>query len=456
MPKKRCDGQLAIKVAKKWKKKSSQFIWLKKIERDVSLGRLNEFNTKYEKKRYKDRLTEIQNLKKRRDEKEAEKARREEESLMLQRQRIRAEADRFEEKECNLFWISVTLNLGFELEEPCMIFNGLMVREIEELRGEIELRLECLYRISDDNHYIHHVKFWEALMVVCDWELGERRRQKEAGYGGLHPSIESDVRNFLQGIQSYDELIALEARIESDMRSGKRCSNFSPPLFDGDDTDFERAIDPAVESSEDDFEAKVNKLKAGDLEEGESVLGPSAEVNLGSPSYWWHDIYRPRKPKYFIKYHTGYVWNQYNRTHYGPENPPPKFVQGYKFNIFYPHLVDQTKTPQCFIQKDGDSTDTCILRFHAGPPYEDIAFELPIKTGSIPLKKVTNAILMVEFCMCISTLRGFIIEGEDGFCFLHTCTVDSDQIQIDNLKVIEIMNHYKLVIHSIESKRLLG
>ena len=26
--------------------------------------------------------------------------------------------------------------------------------------------------------------------------------------------------------------------------------------------------------------------------------------------YWWHEKYRPRKPKYFNRVHTGYEWNK--------------------------------------------------------------------------------------------------------------------------------------------------
>jgi hypothetical protein len=43
--------------------------------------------------------------------------------------------------------------------------------------------------------------------------------------------------------------------------------------------------------------------------------------------YWWHEKYRPRKPKYFNRVHTGYEWNKYNQTHYDSDNPPPKVVQ---------------------------------------------------------------------------------------------------------------------------------
>ena len=96
-----------------------------------------------------------------------------------------------------------------------------------------------------------------------------------------------------------------------------------------------------------------------------------------SQVYWWHDKYRPRKPKYFNRVHTGYEWNKYNQTHYDHDNPPPKIVQGYKFNIFYPDLVDKSKAPVYTIEKDGSAGETCHIRFHAGPPYEDIVSLLP-------------------------------------------------------------------------------
>merc|ERR1712088_51545 len=58
-------------------------------------------------------------------------------------------------------------------------------------------------------------------------------------------------------------------------------------------------------------------------------------------SYDWSDKYRPRKPRYFNRVHTGFEWNKYNQTHYDFDNPPPKIVQGYKFNIFYPDLINK-------------------------------------------------------------------------------------------------------------------
>ena len=113
----------------------------------------------------------------------------------------------------------------------------------------------------------------------------------------------------------------------------------------------------------------------GATEEGDANF--SAEVALESQAYWWHDKYRPRKPKYFNRVHTGYTWNKYNRTHYDSSNPPPKLVQGYKFNIFYPDLIDTSKAPSYRIEPDGSpNAETCILKITAGPPYEDIAFKI--------------------------------------------------------------------------------
>ena len=101
----------------------------------------------------------------------------------------------------------------------------------------------------------------------------------------------------------------------------------------------------------------------------------SSEIRI-EHSYLWMDKYRPRKPRYFNRVHTGFEWNKYNQTHYDHDNPPPKIVQGYKFNIFYPDLIDKTKTPEYFFESCKDGKEFVILRFHAGPPYEDIAFKV--------------------------------------------------------------------------------
>lgn len=94
----------------------------------------------------------------------------------------------------------------------------------------------------------------------------------------------------------------------------------------------------------------------------------------------------------------GYEWNKYNQTHYDHDNPPPKVVQGYKFNIFYPDLIDKTKAPTYRIEREagrkrGQSfaeageEDTCLIRFTAGAPYEDIAFRIVDKEWDYSAKR---------------------------------------------------------------------
>ncbi|KAF5737506.1 cactin isoform X2 [Tripterygium wilfordii] len=531
----------AMKVAKKLKGVSGysndsnpfgdsnlneKFVWRKKIELDVVRGvPLDDFSFKAEKKRQRERMAEVEKVKKRREERALEKARHEEEMAMLARERARAEFQDWEKKEEEFHFdqskvrseirlregrtkpidvLSKQLNgsddFDIEINEPYMVFKGLTVKEMEELRDDIKMHLDL------DRATPTHIEYWEALMVVCDWELAEARKKDAldrarirgeappaellAEERGLHSSIEADVRNLLQG-KSHSELEALQVQIESQMRSGtakvveywevvlkrlhiyksKAClkeihakmlrkylqclehpleageklttdnvlspiaeesdhdvedtetyspeamlieeteeeereaGSFSPELLHGDES--EEAIDPeedrailefkrkAVieeqqrrikEASEDNLELKAMKAM-GAMEEGDAMFGSGAEVNLDSQVYWWHDKYRPRKPKYFNRVHTGYEWNKYNQTHYDHDNPPPKVVQGYKFNIFYPDLVDKSKAPTYTIEKDGNSAETCVIRFHAGPPYEDIAFRFVNKEWEYSHKK---------------------------------------------------------------------
>lgn len=122
------------------------------------------------------------------------------------------------------------------------------------------------------------------------------------------------------------------------------------------------------------------------ISENEEIFTAEEEVPSASKPKW-ADKYRPRKPQYFNRVQMGFEWNKYNQTHYDHDNPPPKVVQGYKFNIFYPDLIDKSKAPTFKIIREGGrrrgesfapagEEDTCLIRFIAGPPYEDIAFRI--------------------------------------------------------------------------------
>ncbi|KAI8804018.1 mid region of cactin-domain-containing protein [Cladochytrium replicatum] len=117
--------------------------------------------------------------------------------------------------------------------------------------------------------------------------------------------------------------------------------------------------------------------------QGKEIVIPTTKSNQGMHT----DKYRPRKPRYLNRVQTGYEWNKYNQTHYDSDNPPPKVVQGYKFNVFYPDLIDKTVAPTYHRMKDAGSEDTEIILFKAGPPYEDIAFRIVKREWELSHKK---------------------------------------------------------------------
>ncbi|XVF07778.1 hypothetical protein REPUB_Repub06bG0169100 [Reevesia pubescens] len=301
------------------------------------------------------------------------------------------------------------------------LLEGKTQYELEALQSQIESQVRT--------GTAKVVEYWEAVLKrlhifkakACLKEIhakmlrkhSQRLEQPSEGEDrlesdhGLRPG-EEDSDHDVKDTETYSpEPILQEETHEVEEEAG----SFSPELLHGDENE---AIDPEEDRalseskrmafleeqrrrvqeamaskptpSEDNFELKAMKAM-GAMEEGDAVIGSGAEVNLDSQVYRWHDKYRPRKPKYFNRVHTGYECNKYNQTHYDHDNPPPKIVHGYKFNIFYPDLVDETKAPVYTIDKDGNSSETCIIRFHAGPPYEDIAFRIVNKEWEYSHKK---------------------------------------------------------------------
>ncbi|KAI9850009.1 MAG: hypothetical protein M1838_006182 [Thelocarpon superellum] len=141
------------------------------------------------------------------------------------------------------------------------------------------------------------------------------------------------------------------------------------------------------------FEREV----ARGVSENEEIFAGEEDVATAAKPQW-AGKHRPRKPRYFNRVQMGYEWNKYNQTHYDHDNPPPKVVQGYKFNIFYPDLIDKTTAPTYRIEREhgrkrGQSfapageEDTCLIRFVAGPPYEDVAFRIVDKEWDYSAKR---------------------------------------------------------------------
>jgi len=275
-----------------------------------------------------------------------------------------------------------------------------------------------------------HPKIWESMKIICDYELDKKVRKLNDA-DGLHKSVTNEVKQLFKS-KSYNELVMLETQIISKIESGgavdieywegllKRSQIYKAKStlrelynqlledqslpkknFLASSVHEEPVREPEIEQPTDPIEARRKQLEreaeklriratkkeekvlvndeemfrreadAG-MDEGEEIFN---EDYLLQKSYPWTVQYKPKKPKFFNRIHSGYDWNRYNQTHYDLDNPPPKIVLGYKFNIFYPELVDKRKTPQYSLERS-DNPDYMVLKFSAGAPYEDLAFKI--------------------------------------------------------------------------------
>lgn len=301
--------------------------------------------------------------------------------------------------------------LEVELEEPYALLKMMKLEELEELRLDIEsfrqLERQACVSGFDSSGSDFVLRYWDALAIVADDEI---KLLKSGGENGTHAKMAEDVQKIFLG-QSNVDLKKMKTEVENKLRTnaqvdfdrnywlsvGEQLDVFLCKSFLSEEhskmlvrqlerlekrrEELARARDSETrsdsqfderESEKADDSLDPQQFPEGDLEE---ELGLTSEIDLASKSYSWQDKYRPRKPRYYNRVKAGYDWNKYNQTHYDKDNPPPKIVQGYKFNIFYTDLIDPTKTPT-FTVEPADSNEFCIIRFKASAPYEDIAFKI--------------------------------------------------------------------------------
>jgi hypothetical protein len=261
------------------------------------------------------------------------------------------------------------------MEELTSTFAGKSSEELEGVRFDIQSKLDGGGGgNNDDGSGGGHldVEFWESVLVkltvhrakadvkgfhqkmLKQWlEVIERKKQELVDYRLEHPE---EVRAEQEAADQAKAAVMAAAEAEAAKAAASGGAG---------------AEDTSAQAS-----AMVKAEAARGLADLEEEMGLSDEVKLSTQGqYWWQDKWRPRKPRYFNRVRTGYEWNKYNQTHYDHDNPPPKTVQGYKFSIFYPDLIDRTVTPK-YVCEPADSPQFMILRFTAGAPYEDVAFKL--------------------------------------------------------------------------------
>lgn len=328
--------------------------------------------------------------------------------------------------------------LDVELRDPVELIEDLTLPEIEKLVDDIEGYIQLYHKSKIDEHE----QFWRSLKVIA---ASMRRKLGRREEGAIHKSLMKDVEDMLRGkddsaldalqhdirkrlsegkcadvsyweeierevtvqrakslvVKTHRNLLRVQLDLLSRLRSEAHSAMKRPA---GDFGQGDSALDDAGEgrgfrassssggsgtgtgdpASSEELAMLRNEQEKG-LEESEERMRAQDEIFLPGETYWWQDKYRPRKPRYFNRVRTGWDWNKYNQTHYDHDNPPPKTIQGYKFAMFYPDLIDKTVTPKYFLEV-ADSPEFAILRFHAGPPYEDIAFKIVNKQWDINRK----------------------------------------------------------------------
>lgn len=293
-----------------------------------------------------------------------------------------------------------------EIRNPVDFVTELDLDELKQLLDDVDGYIQL-----ESNNKKTYLKFWESMECIVKRSINLKK-----GNIDLHSSVTKEVED-LFAAKNERELELLVEDITRKAREESRDSSYWKTLSGEaqyqqakryvqqvhDDLvshqlqEYRRMRDELNKEKQQQLLQQQNAFSSssssgnrggveGELEDDENNMAASDEVQLTHQNYSWQDKYRPRKPRYFNRVKTGYDWNKYNQTHYDVDNPPPLTVQGYKFSIFYPDLVDVTKTPRYFMEKCGDSSEFVIIRFHAGPPYEDIAFKIVNKEWDVHRK----------------------------------------------------------------------
>lgn len=116
------------------------------------------------------------------------------------------------------------------------------------------------------------------------------------------------------------------------------------------------------------------------------------EAEMSKQSYTWEDKYRPRKPRYFNKVHTGYEWNKYNQTHYEyvSLSPSPLLLLPLRLTVCcVTHTAPTTLRPK---SSKGTSSTSSIPTSSTRPKLR-VRLSLAIPPQHYAVRRLTPALL---------------------------------------------------------------
>ncbi|ELK37470.1 hypothetical protein MDA_GLEAN10011130, partial [Myotis davidii] len=219
------------------------FIWNKALEKK-GISHLEEKELKERNKRIQeDNRLELQKVKQLRLEREREKAMREQELEMLQREKEAEHFKTWEEQEDNFHLQQAKLrskirirdgrakpidllakyisaeddDLAVEMHEPYTFLNGLTVADMEDLLEDIQVYMEL--------EQGKNVDFWRDMTIITEDEISKLRKLEASGKGpgerreGVNTSVSSDVQLVFKG-KTYSQLQVIFQGIEGKIRAG--------------------------------------------------------------------------------------------------------------------------------------------------------------------------------------------------------------------------------------------
>ena len=304
-------------------------------------------------------------------------------------------------------------DVGVENTSPLELFPRLSTKGLEQLRDD----LEKYSRLEGSGPF---APFWRALMTICEDEIKNNQDTTQQHQQQRLPQVVRDsIREGLKQ-KSLDEIQQEinEAEKKRDVASSEEDRLFYGELVERLRIEYARAQiskfhEDMVQTAKDHGRTVHNVRRQGEME-GEALPAKVLEEDDESEDQVeapFHDLVdipiNPKdsqqdwvKPRYWNRVRTGYDWNKYNRAHFDRDNPPPKTVMGYKFNIMYPGLK---KTPTYRFEVDPTDPDNfCIIRFCASHPFQDIAFRIEKKewergTHSGYKNTYENGVLQLHF-----------------------------------------------------------
>ncbi|GKT32929.1 hypothetical protein ADUPG1_006969 [Aduncisulcus paluster] len=151
--------------------------------------------------------------------------------------------------------------------------------------------------------------------------------------------------------------------------------------------------EPQTPISSDCFTIKARKQKQSIPHSSSSSSSPSSSASSPSSSALKEPTDEPApamymkcvqrrlfQPRFFSSVISGYVWNQYSRTHYDSAHPPPRIVKGYTLTVLYPNLLPSKENIPIVQREDkhGLSQDgTELIRITTrDPQYSDLIFSI--------------------------------------------------------------------------------